>query len=369
MRRRDRVVGAVLGSAVGDALGAPFEFGAAGVFGKRFPVGGGKRFPVGSAAGGGGAGGARGGDGAGVVEGEGKRFPVGSAMCGGGGWEPGEATDDTQMAVHLGESLLDAGGLDLPELFDRFRAWAAGDPKDIGILTECVLGSGLPWDVAAQIHFQTEGRAAGNGALMRAATAAVRFAPLGREATMDAGRRITALTHGDGAAWEGTAILHELLRRALDGEDPLGAVPATLAAVRDEHRERWAGVLADGWHPALATESNGAVWPCLGSALWALRTTDSFPAALCAVVDLGGDTDTTAAVTGALAGAVYGVGAIPEEWLSPLHVPLPPTERVLRAGELTALAEALDAAGRVGPVAGRWAAGGPGGRAGPVSGG
>ncbi|MFD8482860.1 ADP-ribosylglycohydrolase family protein [Kitasatospora sp. NPDC059673] len=316
MRRRDRVVGAVLGSAVGDALGAPFEFGPAEALGKRFP------------------------------EAAGKRFPVAAWMCGGGGWDPGEATDDTQMAVHLGESLLDAGGLDLPELFERFRAWAAAEPKDIGILTECVLGSGLPWDLAAQIHFQTEGRAAGNGALMRAVTAAVRFAPLGREATMDAARRITALTHGDGAAWEGTAILHELLRRALDGEDPLAALPLTLAAVRAEHRERWAAVLAEDWHPGLATESNGAVWPCLGSAVWALRTTTGFPAALRAVIDLGGDTDTTAAVTGALAGAVYGADAIPEGWLAPLHVPLPPTERVLRAGELTSLAEALDAAGR-----------------------
>ncbi|MGY4934525.1 ADP-ribosylglycohydrolase family protein, partial [Streptomyces sp. 900116325] len=60
--RQDRVVGAVVGSAVGDALGAPFEFGPAGVYTTRFPEG------------------------------------VG-AMCGGGGWDPGEATDDTQMAV------------------------------------------------------------------------------------------------------------------------------------------------------------------------------------------------------------------------------------------------------------------------------
>ncbi|OKJ01156.1 ADP-ribosylglycohydrolase family protein [Kitasatospora sp. CB01950] len=317
MRRRDRVVGAVLGSAVGDALGAPFEFGPAGAFGKRFP------------------------------EAAGKRFPFAAAMCGGGGWEPGEATDDTQMAVHLGESLLDAGGLDLPDIFERFRGWAAADPKDIGILTECVLGSGLPWDLAAQFHFRTEGRAAGNGALMRAVTAAVRFAPQGRDATMDAARRITALTHGDGAAWEGTAILHELLRRALDGDDPQAAVPSALAAVRAEHRERWAVVLGEAWHPSLATESNGAVWPCLGSAVWALRTTVSFRAALRAAVDLGGDTDTVAAVTGALAGAVYGVDAIPEEWSAVLHVPLPPTRRVLGAGELAALAVALDVAGRV----------------------
>ncbi|RPE35779.1 ADP-ribosylglycohydrolase family protein [Kitasatospora cineracea] len=306
--RRERVVGAVLGSAVGDALGAPFEFGPAGMFGAR--------------------------------------FPGGAAMCGGGGWESGEATDDTQLAVHLGESLPAAGGLDLPEMFERFRGWAAGDPKDIGIQTEIVLGGGLPWDLAAAVHFRTEGRAAGNGALMRAVTGAVWFAPQGRAATMGAARRITALTHGDGAAWEGTAILHELLRVALDGGDPVAAVPAALAAVRDEHRERWARVLDERWRPEPATESNGAVWACLGSAVWALRSTGSFPGALRAVIDLGGDTDTTAAVTGRLAGAVYGAGAIPGDWREALHVPLPPTGRVLRAGESAALAVALDAGGR-----------------------
>lgn len=67
--RLDRAVGAVLGSAAGDALGAPYEFGPAGQLTAR-----------------------------------------GQEMRGGGGWDPGEATDDTQMAVLVGESLLEHGG-------------------------------------------------------------------------------------------------------------------------------------------------------------------------------------------------------------------------------------------------------------------
>lgn len=305
MNRIDRAVGAVLGSAVGDALGAPFEFGLPGVFRERFPDGVGE-------------------------------------MCGGGGWDPGEATDDTQMAVLVGESLLDRGGLDLPDVFARFRRWAAGDPKDIGLQTEDVLGSGDPWDTAAALHFQVTGRAAGNGSLMRAATSAVYFAAAGRSATMNAARRIAALTHGDGAAWEGTAILHELVRVALDGGDPLAAVPVTLEHVAVAHRPRWATVLTPEWHPDDATEFNGAVWPCLASAVWALRTTSSYETAVTAAIDLGGDTDTVAAVTGMLAGAVYGVGAIPSRWTGPLHVPLPGFGgRVLRADQLRGLAVAL----------------------------
>ncbi|MEN8652960.1 ADP-ribosylglycohydrolase family protein [Streptomyces sp. 21So2-11] len=302
MNRADRVVGTVVGSAVGDALGAPFEFGLAGALSERFP------------------------DGV-------------ATMCGGGGWDPGEATDDTQMAVLIGESLLEYGGLELPDIFRRFQRWAAAEPKDIGLQTEDVLTNGEPWDFAAALHFQLNGRAAGNGSLMRAATSAVYFAGAGQEATMDAARRTAALTHGDRAAWEGTAVFHDLVRVALDGADPLAAVPGALALVHPDHRARWATVLAPGWHPDDATEFNGAVWPCLGSALWALRTTGGFEDALCAAIDLGGDTDTVAAVTGGLAGAVYGAAAIPERWTGPLHVPLPGYDgRVLRAPALAELA-------------------------------
>ncbi|MEU8945635.1 ADP-ribosylglycohydrolase family protein [Streptomyces sp. NPDC048489] len=302
--RELRALGCVLGSAVGDALGAPFEFGPEGAFSARFPEPG-----------------------------------HGGEMCGGGGWEPGEATDDTQMAVLVGESLLERGGLELPDVFARFRRWAAAEPKDIGLQTEAVLESGDPWDLAAALHFQVNRQGAGNGSLMRAATSAVHFARHGPEATMEAARRIAALTHGDRAAWEGTAVFHELVRVALGGADPLAAVPRAVRAVHPDHRDRYAVVLAEDWHPDRATEFNGAVWPCLGSAVWALRSTDSYEGAVRAAVDLGGDTDTVAAVTGGLAGAVYGADGIPGRWIEPLHVPLPGFGgRVLRSAELASLA-------------------------------
>src|SRR3954471_2807228 len=149
MHRSHRVAGALVGSAVGDALGAPFECGPPGWFTARFPE------PT-----------------------RGAR----TEMCGGGPWEPGEFTDDTQMALLVAMSLVERGGLDEADLFDRFRTWAAAGPKDVGIQTRAVLDSGRPWDVAAAEHFRRTGRAAGNGSLMRTTPAAIRFARERREA-------------------------------------------------------------------------------------------------------------------------------------------------------------------------------------------
>ncbi|MDQ4038058.1 MAG: ADP-ribosylglycohydrolase family protein [Actinomycetota bacterium] len=292
MPRTHRAAGAVIGCAVGDALGAPFEFGPAGAYGDRFPDD------------------ARG---------------VRTEMCGGGsrGLAPGEFTDDTQMALLLASSLVESGGLDEADVFERFRNWVAAGPPDVGNQTRAVLTSGRPFDVAAAEHFASTGHAAGNGSLMRTTPAAVWFAPAGREATMDAARRISALTHGDPAAGEGCAIFHELVRVGLDGSDPLAALPDALAAVAPAHRPKWESVLAPTWHPSDATESNGAVWPTLGSAVWALRQAKSFADGMRLVLDLGGDTDTVAAVTGGLLGAVFGIARIPMRWTSVLNGVVP----------------------------------------------
>jgi ADP-ribosyl-[dinitrogen reductase] hydrolase len=333
------VAGALIGSVVGDALGAPFEFGPAAAFSRRFPS------PT------------RG---------------VATEMCGGGslGWAPGEFTDDTQMALLVAHSLLEHNGLDEADVFDRFRRWVDAGPADVGVQTRQVLGSGRPWQEAAAAHLASGARAAGNGSLMRTTPAAVFFARSGREATMDAARRISVLTHGDPAAGEGCAIFHELVRVALDGGDPLTVVDEVVASVPEPHRARWAAVLAPWWTPDRATEPNGAVWPTLGSAVWALRVSSSFEEAMRRVIDLGGDTDTVAAVAGGLAGAVWGVTGIPMRWTSAVHGTLPGFETPVRhVGELhwlaarldggSALAHETDLTDRLGPTEiydGLWAA-------------
>ena len=165
------------------------------------------------------------------------------------GWEPGEFTDDTQMALLVASSLVERDGLDEADLFDRFRTWARGrsagrrqpDPRRPRLRS--------PLGRRRGGALRPVGRAAGNGSLMRTTPAAIWFARFGPAATMDAARRISALTHGDPSVGEGCAVFHELVRVALDGGDPLAAVPSALELVAPEHRDRWATVLAEDWTP------------------------------------------------------------------------------------------------------------------------
>ena len=282
-----RALGAVLGSAVGDALGAPFEFGPAGQYSARF------REPV-----------------------------VGDTgeMVGGGGfgWARGEFTDDTQMATIQAESILANGGIDGADLFERFRVWA-NDANDVGIQTRSVLRSGRPWDVAATEHFERNPRSgAGNGSLMRATPTAVHFARSSIDETIEAAHATSLVTHGDPAAGWGTALFHLMIRAALAGNDPFAALADGLAMLPD-HQDRYQRMLDPDWTPDSPEVPNGSVWGCLATAVWAVRHHDTFPDAVIAAIEVGGDTDTVAAVAGGLAGAIHGVQAIPSRWTTYLH--------------------------------------------------
>jgi ADP-ribosyl-[dinitrogen reductase] hydrolase len=243
MHRSHRVAGALVGSAVGDALGAPFTCSAPGQFSARFPV------P------------ARGSE---------------TEMCGGGrlGLEPGEFTDATQLALVVAESLIEQGGLEDKDLFDRLRSWTG---RSVVPMT----------------------------------SAAIWFSRFGTEATMDAARRISALTDGDP---EAGAAFHELMRVALDGEDP-----------------------------RTASEAGGTTHPTVEQAVEALRHGRDFAEVMRLAIDLGGDTAAVAAVAGCLAGAVFGMGGIPMRWSSAVHGRVPRSgDRRWGLADLQELAAALD---------------------------
>ncbi len=186
----DRAVGVLLGTAAGDALGAAYEFGP-----QRGPE-------------------------------------LEVAMVGGGsfGWEPGEWTDDTSMAIAIAE--VAATGADLHDekaldaIVNRWHEWMK-TAKDIGIQTSSVLRAagwlGLSAETAreasAALH-ERSGRTAGNGSLMR--TAPLALAYLDDEAAlMEAARAVSELTHWDPEAGDAcvlwcAAIRHAILTRLLD---------------------------------------------------------------------------------------------------------------------------------------------------------
>jgi ADP-ribosyl-[dinitrogen reductase] hydrolase len=309
---RQRALGAIIGSAAGDALGARFEFGPAGAYSKQFPE------PI--------------------VGGIGE-------MIGGGNfnWEPGEFTDDTQMGIVQAESILACGGIDGPDLFSRFKRWA-DVAKDVGTQTSAVLRSRLDWSEAALAYFRRHPTSsAGNGSLMRATPAAVHFARASEAESIAAAHQASLVTHGDPAAGWGTALFHVMIRAALHGGDPFAALESSLKALPPE-QQRYVEILDAGWQPSQAEFGNGTVWTCLAQAVWAVRThRTSFADAVTAAIDLGGDTDTVAAVTGGLAGALHGIQNIPSRWTTYLHGQLmtPEGQRTYRAGDLQLLTARL----------------------------
>lgn len=280
--RVDHAHGLVLGAAIGDALGAPFEFGPPGAFSERFPAGSGEL-----------------------------------EMVGGNGWDPGEFTDDTQMAILEANSIIEVGQIDEAVIFSNFRLWSESGPKDIGVSTHQVLSDPRGWPDAAQAFYTSNPTsAAGNGSLMRASFTAVRWAFANDAGTAEIARRLSAITHADPAAGEGRALFHMLVHEALLFDDPFESLDSMLAVVKDNQRDAYVEML--GPDPP-TSPGNGSVWGCLRDAVLAVRTTDSFEDCMRAACDVGGDVDTVAAVAGGLAGAIYGVDEIPQRWVDTVH--------------------------------------------------
>jgi ADP-ribosylglycohydrolase/protein-tyrosine phosphatase len=265
------------------------------------------------------------------------------AMVGGGsfGWEPGEWTDDTSMAIAIAEVAANGADLRREEALDaiarRWHEWSQ-HAKDVGVQTRSVLSRAGRHGISAQtareesaaLHNQT-GRTAGNGSLMR--TAPVALAYLDDEAALvEAAHSVSELTHYDPEAGDACvlwcrAIRHAILTGVLD-------VRIGLQHINIDRRELWATRLdvAEASQPS-DFKNNGWVVEALQGAWSAIATTpvpqddpangvfrvDHLRLALDAAVRGGGDTDTVAAIAGGLLGAAYGASAVPAEWRRLLH--------------------------------------------------
>ncbi len=262
------------------------------------------------------------------------RPPV-TDLVGGGpfGLDPGEWTDDTSMALCLAESLLERGRLDVRDLMNRFLRWykeghnsVTGTCFDVGTTTERALRAFS--ETGAPLSGSADPRNAGNGSLMRLSPVAIRWWHDGAGAT-EAARLQSRATHGAAQAVEACAFYAELLSEAI-----AGASKKTVLRAREWSGDaRIAGVAAGSWRgrEREAISSSGYVVHTLEAALWCVDRSESIEQALILAANLADDADTVAAVTGQLAGALWGMSGAPAGWL----------EKLAWRGRLEALAAGL----------------------------
>jgi ADP-ribosyl-[dinitrogen reductase] hydrolase len=263
-----------------------------------------------------------------------REFPDGLRDFVGGGWldlRPGEVTDDTQLMLALGAALTRDGFE--PSLFvDGLLGWYRTGPKDIGRTTRAaleLLANGIDWAAAGEDARRAVGeRAASNGALMRCAPVALRFrGDLARmvSASIDSAR----VTHADPRCVWSAVALNQAIGTLLAGESAEAALAAATVGIED--RAVVGAVRAVPGMELDAVRADGAALHTLAAALWCLLRYEGLEETVVAAVSLGEDADTTGAVAGALAGARYGLEAIPRRWLV----------RLERRAEIGALGERL----------------------------
>jgi ADP-ribosyl-[dinitrogen reductase] hydrolase len=273
---RDRAVGALLGLAIGDAVGTTLEFTAR------------------------------------------DSRPLLTDMIGGGPFnlKQGEWTDDTAMALALADSLAAVPTLDPSDLMARFVDWhktgtysCTGRCFDIGITTRQALSR---WTASGNpIAGSTDPMTAGNGSLMRLAPVAIRHFR-----TRSHLREVAALqsrtTHAAPEAVDACVAYAERLADAIEG-----APRAQVLRPDGQGCEGAIGAILSGsWRgkPRTAVRASGYVAHSLEASLWSVGRSAGFRGAVLQAANLGEDADTTAAITGQLAGAIHGLSGIPETW-------------------------------------------------------
>jgi ADP-ribosyl-[dinitrogen reductase] hydrolase len=266
---KERALGAYLGMAVGDALGATVEF---------------------------------------LTRSEiAAKYGTHCRMIG-GGWlklKPGQVTDDTQMAVYLGRAILATQGWDLRLVCDNFTEWLKSKPVDVG--STCRRGIRrymMDGSLSTPFH---EGDA-GNGAAMRNLPVAI--AALHDPASCAAWSIEQAhITHNHPLSDAATLCLADMVRSLMLGEGIRGArIHAnTLIAAHKAFK-------FDPYHGT----ASAYIVDTMQTVLHHFFRTDSYRSCVIEVINQGGDADTTGAIAGMLAGATYGVQSIPGGWLQKL---------------------------------------------------
>ncbi len=241
---------------------------------------------------------------------------------------PGSWSDDSSLMLCTAQGLLD--GFDTERIGDLFVNWFTaglwtphGQAFDVGRGT---------WQAISRMQLGTPAESAGgreesnngNGSLMRILPVAFYSATMGDEEALRLAHRASAVTHGHPRSVIACGVYCLIVAALLDGMTPREAYLLTMEkagrlysgpSFSEElvHFSRLLSGDIDALSEA-AIESDGYVVHTLEASLWCLLTTDSYGSAVLKAVNLGWDTDTTAIVTGGLAGTHYGLEAVPRQW-------------------------------------------------------
>ncbi len=228
----------------------------------------------------------------------------------GGGWlrlRKGQVTDDTEMALALGRSILAEGRVEPRAVAEAFSTWMRAKPVDIG---HTVRRGIAHYRQTGEIEVPPNAYDAGNGACMRCLPVALFTLGATPEAVAAANLAQAHVTHHSPLGDAGTLTVIRMVQTALAGGSlaDLQAEAQDLAAVHPEYR-----------YDRRRTENPGGYLPeTLAAVFQALFATETFETAMIEVVNRGGDADTTGAILGMMAGALHGRSAIPKHWLQHL---------------------------------------------------
>ncbi|MDH3998142.1 MAG: ADP-ribosyl-[dinitrogen reductase] hydrolase [Desulfuromonadales bacterium] len=227
----------------------------------------------------------------------------------GGGWlylKPGQVTDDTEMSLALGKALLLAGQWDTKGIADNFLAWMKGKPVDIG--ATCRRGI-RDYMLKGQLEVPYNEWDAGNGAAMRMAPVAL--FTLGDPLLLEKyAIKQAHLTHNHTLSDAACVVIGRMVQQGILGADRHRLHETTRELVTEYRSFRFNHYKGN---------ASAYVVDTLQTVFHYLFSTASFEECLVGVVNQGGDADTTGAIAGMIAGAFYGLDAIPARWLKKLN--------------------------------------------------
>ena len=246
---------------------------------------------------------------------------------------PGTWSDDSSLTFCLAESLCSGFNTDyMGELFVKWYYqdyWTAtGEVFDIGIGTRNALYK-IKNGTKAELAGGQDEKDNGNGSLMRILPLVFAIQNLPIEDRFERTRQVSAITHGHIRAVMACFYYLEFAKQLIEGKskfDIYQNLQTTLpsffkkAGIDSAEHAPFDRLLQNNIAdlPLSKIRSGGYVIETIEACIWCLLTTDNYKEAVLKAVNLGHDTDTTAAVTGGLAGLLYGFDGIPNEWVKKL---------------------------------------------------